>query len=364
MSYSAMVHEANVLATRVGQLEQAVPDTYVEMMAEAWILAGRVTSLESEVPPVTSRIQVGDFTLVGGWRVRQPFCRGGLAIDFATNRAWVGGHKQQNEVGEFVLPTMGIGIDSSQWPIIDRTKVIPQFWAGGYAGGLAYENGELVVSPRIQYDTSPGPLVVSRMNLATGVVSHVDPSLSKPGWGGGFIKGGAELMLGCGGYESGQGSKSGPTLAKMDGQVLLDKANHGTLDWNAREKRPPNYSVNSDSWVGLQPRNGEGRWCSDKVMGGGVWNTRGLCYWALLGTGLLDYSFQSECFASNGSIETWLYTYDPTTYDQVEFSRWPGGPIHGHEVGPDGRVYLLERDAWTSAAYQVDSVIKVYELTT
>jgi hypothetical protein len=46
----------------------------------------------------------------------------------------------------------------------------------------------------------------------------------------------------------------------------------------------------------------------------------------------------------------------------VKFNKWDHGHVHGHEVGEDGRVYLLIRNAWRSGIAQVDSVIKVFEI--
>ena len=115
-----------------------------------------------------------------------------------------------------------------------------------------------------------------------------------------------------------------------------------------------------DDIPGLEPRDGVGRWASDRVHAGGIWHPRGVAYWALLGIGDIDYARQNETFAARN--ETWLYTYDAKTYDGVEFNRWEHGHVHGHEVGGDGRVYLLIRNAWRSGVAQVDSVIKIFEI--
>jgi len=313
-------------------------------------------------PPVASRIKASNFRLIGGWRVPQEFSRGGLAIDWTNRRLFAGGAANDGKINEFELSNIGTGESVSNWPVLQKVTTHNNYWGRGVAGGLRFESGTLWVSPRVHYDTAPTNLALHGKNLTTGQVTSIPTSLFMPKFGGGFIKGHTETLVGCGGYESGQGSVSGPTCAKVDGTVLLDQANHGTLSWDAREKRPASYSVASDSWVGLAPRNGEGRWASDVMLGGGIWLPNGLCFWPRLGTGLLDYSLQSECFAQIGKVENWFYSYDAESFSGVQFEPWTHGKVHGHEVGPDGLVYLLIADSWKSGMYHVDSTVKVFEV--
>ena len=49
------------------------------------------------------RLKPEDFRLIGGWRVAQPFTRGGLAIDFKGRRVFIGGPGNQNEFVEFSM---------------------------------------------------------------------------------------------------------------------------------------------------------------------------------------------------------------------------------------------------------------------
>jgi hypothetical protein len=369
VSYAALITEAIALQQRVNALEVNVPDTYESMLVEANALAVRVAAVESAVLPKL-RLRVEDFELLGGWRLTEPFGRSGLAIDFATGKAFVGSADYQ--INEFNLGPMGLGSNVAQYPQRWVARKHSNFWGRGNPMGLDFKDGVLWVSPKVHYDTAPINLSLKGKNLATGEITTIPTILPMPGYGGGFVKGWhSEWLIGCGGYESGQGSRSGPTLATSNSQVLMSKATHGTMNWNEREKRPPNYRVgkyvnnvfvHEDEWIGLNPRNGEGRWCSDMVYGGGLWHPRGLCYWALLGVGNLAYTHQSEAFAINDAKECWLYTYDPNNFNDVQFSRWSGGIIHGQHVGPDGLVYLLERDAWISGMYKVDSVIKVYRI--
>lgn len=322
------------------------------------------------------RLKASDFRLVGGWRLAQEYPRGGLAIDFDGRRGFVGGHAQRQEIVEFSLASgdgaakagemisPGTGDDVMKWPRLDPVRVHPGFWEEGYVGGLFYQDDTLWVSPKKFYDMSPPPRFrLYGKNLRTGKVETREVELPRQAFGGGFVKGKpGTILLGCGGYESGQGSVAGPTLATLDGKVLIGQANHGTLDFARRELRPATYwpANHVDGWIALEPREGVGRWACDRVHAGGIWRPRGVAYWALLGIGDIDYARQNETFAA--TTETWLYTYDPQRYDRVEFTKWEHGHVHGHEVGPDGRVYLLIRNAWASGVARTDSVIKVFEI--
>ena len=329
-----------------------------------------------EAPPAGRRLTPASFRLVGGWRLAQEYPRGGLAIDFEGGRVFMAGHAQRQEVVEFSLLRRneetgkregiapGTGVDVMTWPRLDPVKTHAGFWEGGYAGGLLYKDNTLWASPKKFYDMSPPPRFhLFGKHLDTGEVEKVLVELPRQAFGGGFVKGKpGTMLLGCGGYESGQGSVAGPTLATLDGKALIHQPNHGTRDFEKRELRPPTYwpAKHKDGWIALEPRNGVGRWACDRVHAGGIWHPRGIAYWALLGIGELNYARQNETFAARN--ETWLYTYDPKTYGGVEFHKWDHGHVHGHEVGPDGRVYLLVRSAWKSGMARVDSVIKVFEI--
>lgn len=321
------------------------------------------------------RLEPTDFRLIGGWRVAQEYPRGGLAIDFDSGRVFIGGHAQRQEIVEFSLVrrsdetgkpekiSPGTGDDVVKWPRLDPVEVHTGFWEGGYVGGLYFKDNTLWASPKKFYDMSPpSSFHLYGKNLDTGKIETVLVELPRQEFGGGFVKGKPDtILLGCGGYESGQGSVSGPTLATLDGKALIRQANHGTMKFEKRELRPPTYwpTKHVDGWIALEPRDGIGRWACDRVHAGGIWHPRGIAYWALLGIGDLDYARQNETFAA--SNETWLYTYDPKTYGGVEFKKWDHGHAHGHEVAEDGRVYLLIRNAWRSGMARVDSVIKVFE---
>jgi len=346
---------------------------------------------EPEPPPPqpSKRLSVSDFKLVGGFRLKEPFSGGGLAIDFDKKIIYQGGHDQRDMVVRHALPDIGLGEpgdNHASWPIATRIDEMAPFWKdqpwGEFANlpdqrlGLCVRDGKLWVSPRVFYDTKP-----ANMTIVSDAGDRVDIPLLRPGFGGGFIDGHPEFLVGCGAYRSGQGSKAGPTVAKFDGTVLLDQVGFGDMRFSERTPRPSgSWPVGGkDVWYGFIPRKpdgtlctkeealagvGVGAWNSDTIQDGGVWTERGLCFWAMLGFGELDYAWQSEQFARSGMSRPYLYTYDPVTFarDSVQYEEWPWGQIIGCEVGPDGRIYLMRRNAWKGSMYVVDSAIYVFEL--
>jgi hypothetical protein len=283
-----------------------------------------------------------------------------MAIDFATMKAYVGSHAHDEHLNIYDLPTMGVGEDIADWPIVQQSGQVAKFWDRGNRVGVMIRDGKLWVNTKVFYDMSPGTLKLYGKDLETGEVETLPVNLSQPAFGAGFIKGHPlQWMIGCGGYESGQGSVAGPTAALVDGTILLDQANHGAA-FELRERRPANYSAATDTWMTLNPRDGVGVWAADRVYGGGVWRPDGLCFWPIMGIGDIDYARQSETF----SIEqqSMFYTYDPQSYDQVAFEPWAHGSVVGQEVNGNGRVYLLTRDAWASTWNGRDNAIKVFEV--
>ena len=305
--------------------------------------------------------------LLGGWRLTGEFSRGQLAIDHAAMRAFVVGHARRNEVYEYKLPAMGVGSDINAYPKVVRTNLIPGWWSSDpniYANGIIYEGGQLKVAARKFYDTAPPSTTVIKAQDGT----QQNINLPRQRFAG-FVKSPVGYELGCGGYESGQGSAYGPTLAKLDGTILI---NHDlTNTWAKRCPREPNYypSGHVDSWVALEPRdtNGdgvkEGVWACDTVSGGGLRFPHGIYYWAWMGLGDLDYGRQNETFAAPGQNKTYLYRFDPVTYKLIGWKEFGDRKFCGQEISPDGKyVYLIEGNAWASGMHAVDPVLKVYEV--
>jgi hypothetical protein len=357
-----------------GNVDYVVSPNTGEARTGTLTIAGQAfTVMQAASVPTAER------TLLGGWRIAQEFARGAIAIDFSRMRLWMVGHTQRSEVLAYDLPSMGTGTDSDAWPRVDPVEVIPGFWpqipgdgALTYANGLCFWQGKVWAAPRAQYaaggDAAGGPLALYAEDGDT-----IQTTLPRQVFSG-FVKRGPETepLIGCGGYESGQGSSSGPSLATLDGTILLqygwpalpgDNLEH----WNDRAPRDTNYSVDVDSWVGWNPRTVdgqlEGRWASDRINAGGLVLPEGVTYWPYMGTGRLDYTLQSPGFAEIGATRTYEYTLDPsfrvsTFQIRPEFGWW--GSISGHELGPDGKVYLSHSNRWTSGAYQTDVAVLVY----
>jgi hypothetical protein len=322
------------------------------------------------VPPTpTGRITADDFELIGGWLLMQDFAKPGLAIDFQGMRAFSGVHAHHSGINEYPLPPMGIGSDKSQWPQARKSQVHSQFWPqlpgeSTQANGMAYRDGVLSVSARAWYTFEDrNPHIIAHKNLATGEVATTNVPVSTQQYGGGFIKGHPDgLMLGCGGYVSGGHSFAGPTAANMDGTPLLSQVHFTDLDFDRREKRPPTAWPKDgvDNFMALNPRDGVGAWGSDSVSGGGVWTDQGLLYWPNLSTGEGEYRDAAVRFT--GGHVPWLYSYDPQSFQSPKWSEWPHGVVIGSDIGPDGIVYLLIREAFQVNPYLVVNAIAAFRI--
>lgn len=314
-------------------------------------------------PPLEGR------SLLGGWRLAEPFARGPIAIDFDRMKLWLGGHSQQNTVVEYDLPAMGTGSDVSAWPRVTPVRTYQPWWGVGYPMGLVWWRGKLWCSPRVFYDTTPP----SSLTITAQDGEAITAPLPRQVFAG-FIKRGPgqDPYLGGGGYESGQGSSSGPSLATLAGDVKIRYGWPGMPGahlefWNQRAPREPNYSAanHTDSWVAWEPRtiNGvlEGRWACDVIMGGGLELPEGVTYWPWMGTGDLHYARQRPTFAAQGAEATYAYRYDRTTFQLLGYTKHQHlRQVAGQELGPDGRVYLSELYAWQSGSYLADPVVTVF----
>jgi hypothetical protein len=312
--------------------------------------------------------------LLGGFRVAGVnFARGTIAVDWTTRTMRLAGKDGNQELVEYQLPEqLGTGDDLAQWPVLQPTRKVPAWWMKEpnhgmalYVNGICHFRGKWWVSVKAYYDTAPPPTL--RLYAEDGEVLTV--RLGRQAYSG-FVKRGPgqDPYLGCGGYESGQGWTTGPTLATLDGRVLIGQ--QWTPDWNGREKRPPNYSCakDQDSWVALKPRmiDGklEGRWACDRVYGGGLVLPEGVTYWCFLGTGVIDYNIQhttpSDTFAITN--KTYEYRYDKSNFRFLSYTETKLGKIGGQDLDPKGRIWLCESNAWRNdSPYVVDPVLRVFE---
>lgn len=304
--------------------------------------------------------------LLGGYRLTQEFARGTIAADFARGRLWMAGHAQRNEVLEYSLPALGGGTDPAGWPKLMAVRTLAGWWQGGYCNGLCFWRGKLWASPRNGYDTAPPPtLTLYAQDGETAVVPLPRQAYS------GFVKRGPDLdpLVGCGGYESGQGSVSGPTLARLDGTRLIGYGwpaapGAGLEHWNERAPRDPDYWPENhvDSWLAWEPRTVggtlQGRWACDKINGGGLVLPEGVAYWPLLGTGDIVYSRQSLTFGA--ALKSCRYLYDPATYALMGWEAFAPGEVGGQELDAQGRAWLCVKNVWKSGTYKTDAALFVY----
>ena len=244
--------------------------------------------------------------------------------------------------------------------------------------------------PRVFYDTPPSSTEPLTLYAMDG--EKINLPLHRQAFSG-FVKRGPGLdpFIGCGGYESGQGTQSGPSLATLAGQRLISYGWPGepgaNLEhWNERAPRAPNYrplagfanladktpGVPGDSWVGWTPRvvNGQlqGRWASDMIFAGGLVLPEGITYWPWMGIGDLDYRWQTYTFAL--VRHTYAYRYDPRTFQLLGYEAQPQfdtnldvngiTAVLGQELGPDGKVYLANGYQWASGTYKADVALRVY----
>jgi hypothetical protein len=328
----------------------------------------RLAALESATPPPPPPVTR---TLLGGWRLRQGYARGGIAIDFNSMRVGMIGHAQRNEVVEFDLPEMGVGDDPAAWPQVNKSAVVPGWWARGYGNDIEYRDGKRWVAPRIFYAIGANVHPDLILYAEDGEQYRVDAE--GPGDQqkyAGLCRGRPDVLT-AGGYESGQGTSSGANIIDRATGLIRQKyewpASPGAnLEfWNLRAPRPANYWPvnNTDSWVAWNPREIDGtiqgRWACDRIFGGSYADLNGdIVFHCWLGVGDINYSRQNETFAA--SNETWEYRYDGSTYELKSYSHRPDlGKIVGRELGPDGRLYLCEADVWKSGT-EWNCAIKVY----
>jgi hypothetical protein len=316
-------------------------------------------------PEVLPAPAIGTRAMVGGWRfpigqdsnLANP-CTGQhcLAIDFDTMRAYVStGKHGPGTVMEFRLPTRGEGTDPSQWPLAELVREIPAWWPYGYTSGLLFWKGKFWAAPKVFYDTAP-PLTMSII-AEDGETLTLD--LPRQAFAG-FVKRGPGKVpyIGCGGDESGQGGTRGPSLATLDGKRLIaygrpfiDAGGDPLPYWDDIAPRAPNYHTDVDSWLAFNPRviDGElqGRWAADRVFSGGIELDGEIQYFAWMATGSIDYGRQEPTFGAWKDRRTYRYRYDASTFQFKAYELTGLGEVRGHEIGPDGTVYLSFLHQWS-----------------
>lgn len=180
-------------------------------------------------------------------------------------------------------------------------------------------------------------------------------------FGGGFIKGHPQdVLVGNGGYESGQGSRSGPCWC--DGAGVI-KNEFGRFDdvKEKRERRDNDYRCEASAWF-LSPDAAQGYWAAGRIWGGGLFIRNKVCFWVDLGTGNLDYKNQTDTFGKTS--RSYLYRFSPNDHFASRYEHFPtpgDNTVIGSEISDDGRrVYLLIRNVWNVGGFDPRPVISVY----
>jgi hypothetical protein len=127
-------------------------------------------------------------------------------------------------------------------------------------------------------------------------------------------------------------------------------AENRPANWDQRAPREPNYHLDTDSWVGFNPRviAGElqGRWAADRIFGGGLWLLEGICWWVWTGTGFIDYARQEPTFAEWQNRRTYRHVRETDTH-RLRYELTGLGEVRGQELGPDGLVLLSFLHQWS-----------------
>lgn len=320
--------------------------------------------------------RIQELVLLGGYKLKEQWARGCIAGDWRTQTLKMVGNVHSNNVLTFDLKNAP---PLETFPEIYPVKVEPGWWPTHkngadhqYANGLWFDGSRYWAVCRAHYDTAPTWNMMAYAD--DGDIYEIPLEQQKFS---GFVKppvgddGVSWAYFGCGGYESGQGTCSGPTLADCEGNIFLQYADFNLENpgpnleyWNLRAPRLPDHFTYTDSWLAWNPRevNGvlEGRWASDWLYGGGVILPDGpLCYFPYQGTGELRYSWGENPDGSRiqrtitFAEQEWynrscLLAYDPATFECVEFGRLldSQGPVCGQELDPEGRLWLAQSD-WT-----------------
>jgi hypothetical protein len=228
---------------------------------------------------------------------------------------------------------------------------------------------------------------------------------SRPKYGGGFCTipawfadqylDGRDFGVGYGGYRSGQGSSTGPSLfvarrpadyaAALTECLPLISFGGLSAEKPFRERRPADYTV--PLW-GPAVEDGIGWWQGgDTVVAGPTWIDKqgkgGLCYWVMQGIGAYDYNLQNMCLVPPENLRCRLYVYSPEKIAAVatgdmapheiraDFYEWPNQfdtnqtavrwPIGAHWSESDQRLYIAIRRG-SMQQYETAPAIVTYQV--
>ena len=387
-------------------------------LAAAVLLVGAFCGRAPADPLEKPLLTPADLELVGGWRVpaaaRQPGHRsiawgnGGLADRaegtslkfYTTHHAHLGGPIQ-----EFVADE-GPGAaeePATNWPILRVGEFLGDLYqpardanpnaAKPDCTGVFFDGDRVITTGRAGYAAPPpqGPFLCVE-GRAYGVEGGSPQLLGGglcdiPQWFADRYLEGKSLGVGFGGYCSGQGSSTGPSLFACSRRLsestpaipLLRFGPLGTTDKPLRERRPADYSNAANVWS-LDPDGDVGYWAADRVRAGPVWidgeRAAGVCYWTIQGRGRLEYARQTETFGETTAIR--LYVYSPKDLAEVAqglkqpheprgaFHDWDTDAVPGSIRGacwlPQSRTVFLLMAAAVPAGAERMPVIVAYRI--
>lgn len=366
------------VTTQVDLVAEADLDAKLSGLATAEqlaALAARVAALEAKpvdppptpepVPPTSAEFTPDLLKFAGGYRLPEcwyegksiAFTNGGITGRNEADgrlRLWVTHHAQETHVVELIAPAargtaMGknTGPDwthdpVARWPIATLQRVIPNAYqqlksldGAMQVHGLhwAPELDRLLVSGRSWYNTTFNKdnwlVPVDVRQVIPTIEPALNPGVPQQPFGGGFVDipqdfadkycGGNRIGLSKGGYESGQGSATSPTLAAW-GTAPTKVLQHS--GWNVpnaqRERRDANYdATKAGGWQPMAEGN-VGYWGVDRVMDS-AWiktaTTDALVYIVQQPTGVMDYALQGAVFSNFWQFR--MYVYDPKQLAEV-----------------------------------------------
>jgi hypothetical protein len=380
----------------------------------AALLARNGKTSEAAADPLAKQVLTSlDFELMGGWRVppatRQPnyhtlaWGNGGLAVrvDGAALRFYTTHHNHLGGPIQGLVTTERPGAAKTPvtaWPLLQVGEHLGDLYravreshpdtAQPECTGVFFDGARVITTGRAAYAVPPpeGPFLCvdgHAYGVQAGSPQLLGGGLCDiPQWFADRFLEGRSLGVGLGGYCSGQGSSTGPSLyacaralsESTPAKPLLRFGTLGTTDATLRERRPPDYHNAANVWS-LDPDGETGYWAADRVLAGPVWieteQKAGVCYWALQGCGKLEYTRQTETFGETAKIR--LYVYSPQDLADVAqgrkrpheprgaFFEWNQagvpGSVHGACWLPESRtLFLLLAAAYPDGEEQLPAI--------
>lgn len=348
------------LESRVSALEVGMDLSILQSQYD--VLDLRVAVLENANPPQTVEFVPSMLKFVGGYRIpdtwfagrSMAFSKGGLTGKHEANgsiRLWMTHHAQNVAIAEFIAPS-GRGTQFgpntgpnwtyhpvANWPIASHVRTIDGVYqsqrnrdGSAELHGVHYDatTNRVLASGLAWYNTTNAfPDFIVPIDAATGTVGQsISTGLQQQPFGGGFVTipddfasqycGGNVIGLSKGGYQSGQGSATSPTLAAWGAAPtkILQWS-----QWNAptsqREQRDNNYSNGGITWQ-PNPVGDVGYFGVDRVKGQ-AWihtdNVSAVVHIVLQPTGAMNYAGQKDVFSDTTQMR--MYVYDASQLAEV-----------------------------------------------